>query len=236
MKTSRICALLLCAQVAILQGAPLEKAKQICEGKDSKVLEQTLEGQEYFVICTRIVDKEADAKGQARAQIYARSQLLAHLKQNDPKLESIRISQLQNELSSDKNTLISLLPKQNLSKIYAKETQKAQDKSGLDSKSDGLDSTQGTQDEAQTIDTVKALQVLKDIEKGLDKNQASASKNADKSAPNSQNGVSQNTAQTAPSITPNIEQLQELAKMYFQLGDIESYNQMQDKILLYKFQ
>ncbi|RDU55493.1 hypothetical protein CQA49_03250 [Helicobacter sp. MIT 00-7814] len=220
MKTSRICTLLLCAQVAILQGAPLEKAKQICEGKDSKVLEQALEGQEYFVICTPIVDK-ADAKGQARARIYARSQLLAHLKQNDPKLESIRISQLQNDLTKDKNALISLLPKQNLTKIYAKETQKAQDKSGLDSKLDGLDSTQGTQDETQTIDTAKALQVLKDIEKDLDKN-----------APNSQNGASQNTAQTAP----NIEQLQELAKMYFQLGDIESYNQMQDKILLYKFQ
>lgn len=216
MKIFRICTLLLCALGATLQGAPLEKAKQICEGKDSKVLEQALEGQEYFVICTRILDK-ADAKGQARAQIYARSQLLAHLKQNDPKLESIRISQLQNELTNDKNTLISLLPKQNLSKIYVKETQKTQDKSELES-------TQGTQDEAQTIDTAKALQVLKDIEKGLE------------SAPNSQNGVSQNTAQTAPSITPSIEQLQELAKMYFQLGDIESYNQMQDKILLYKFQ
>ncbi|TLD81471.1 hypothetical protein LS68_000035 [Helicobacter sp. MIT 05-5293] len=97
-----------------------EKINRICQQSKTNVSEQNLGQNEVFVICTPLLDKnESLSKTQIRAQLYAKSQLLSYLKTSDSKLEGIKISAFQSKISDDQNQMLSILPKENLVKLYA---------------------------------------------------------------------------------------------------------------------
>ncbi len=209
MKISRIlaiCVICICASFGIDTNA---LARLYTD--EPKVIEQTLDSSEYYVIFTPVLANKLESKNpkldssalsstsRARANLYAKSQLFAYLKKDDSSLKAIRFSRFESAFfsSGSQTIVLSWLKKQHLTKLY---TLQSTDSKANSQSLDSNDEATNTIDESDFKATFQNLAIS--LEAIPDK---------------------------------DLPTLQTLAKTYFELKDIENYERIQNIILDTKF-